>query len=210
MPLWWRCARCCPLRGAPGAKAHLLCWRRAPRPICCTALQEVKSRGNQAFALGDYALAVRLYKRALEAGGTSHVLHSNLAACYLACGHLMSALEAADAAVSAKADWAKAHYRLGSVYSSLHLWAEAYLSFSRAVALEPRNAQLIAACAESRSKVNQAQLGSSMCFTWGRGEFGALGHRDVKDKPYPRMVESLRHVVDSCGAVSPHSHWVGT
>ena len=84
-----------------------------------SVVEEAKGQGNARFAKGDLAGAVKLYKHALEAGGSRHLLHSNLSATYLAADMLLAALAAADAAVAAKPDWPKAHFRRGAALAAM-------------------------------------------------------------------------------------------
>jgi len=153
-----------------------------------------RKQGNALFTAGDLAGAVRLYKKSLEAGATDrHLLYSNLSACYLAAGLLDAALTAANAAVDESPSWPKGHFRRGAALAELALWPEATLSLQRALAGEPQSATvqaLLARCLERAPPV--AIRGQSMVHSWGRGEFGALGHGDLKDKPTPRAIDALR------------------
>ena len=163
-----------------------------------------RKQGNALFAAGDLAGAVRLYRRALEAGlNDEHLLHSNLSACCLAAGLLYAALESADAAISTKPSWPKAHFRRGAVLVALKLYPEALTSLRRALAGEPNSQAvqgLIAECVNFQPP--PALRGGGCVYSWGRGEFGALGHGDTKDKTIPRLLDELRgvRVVDiACG-----------
>ena len=163
-----------------------------------------RKQGNALYAAGDYAGAVRIYKRAISSGADEkHLLFSNLAACYVASGHYAAALEAADAAVSAYPEWAKAHYRRATVLAALQLWPEAAFALQRAFVGEPQNPIIQALMKTVASHMpGPMQRGAGMAYSWGRGEFGALGHSDLKDKIMPRVLDELRGVrlVDAaCG-----------
>lgn len=67
---------------------------------------------------------------------------ANISACCLHGGLMAAALDAADAAIAAKPEWPKGHYRRGSVLAAAGLWHEATLAFTRALAVEPDNKQL--------------------------------------------------------------------
>ncbi len=169
-------------------------------------ITEAKSRGNTFFQSKKYRSAVQHYRHALatESGGAeAHLLFSNLAAVYTAAHFPASALAAADAATALKPDWPKGHFRRGTVLAACELWVEAARSFERALAAEPRNASVQRAIAAAREKVATAHgWGGGAAFTWGRGEFGALGHGDARDKTLPRVVDALRgrRLVDvACG-----------
>ena len=146
------------------------------------SVEELKARGNDRFAKGDLCGAAKLYKHALQQGGAVHLLQSNLSAVYLQGRMLAAALEAADAAIAAEPSWPKAHFRRGSVLAALELWREAALSYQRALAYEPQNATLHKALQAAQAQLASPHaLGAGSVFSWGRGEFGALGHGDVKE-----------------------------
>ena len=52
-------------------------------------------------------------------------------------------------------------------------------------------------------------LGAGSVFSWGRGEFGALGHGDAKDRALPRIVDALRGMCHMPYATPPPSHQGG-
>ena len=155
-----------------------------------------RKQGNALYSVNDFAGAVRLYKRMLSVGSDQpHMLHSNLSACYAAVGLMAAALEEADAAIAAAPTWPKGHYRRGVALAALELWPEAALSFRRALAGEPRSAPVHAALEQcTASMPAPAQRGQGMVYCWGRGEFGALGHGDLKDRTLPKMLDELRGV----------------
>ena len=159
-------------------------------------ITEAKARGNTFFQSKKYRSAVAHYRHALatESGGAeAHLLFSNLAAVYTAAHFPASALAAADAAIALKPDWPKGHFRRGTVLAACELWVEAARAFERALAAEPRNASVQRALAAAREKVATAHgWGGGAAVTWGRGEFGALGHGDARDKTLPRVVDALR------------------
>ena len=167
------------------------------------SVEELKARGNDRFSKGDLAGAAKLYKLALRQGGAPHLLQSNLSAIYLQGRMLVAALGAAEAAIAADPSWPKGHFRRGSVLAALELWREAELSYQRALALEPQNATLHKALQTAQGHLASPHaLGAGSVFSWGRGEFGALGHGDTKDRALPRMVDALRgrRLLDlSCG-----------
>eukprot|EP00966_Prymnesium_polylepis_P068218 1585429-Prymnesium_polylepis.1 len=155
-----------------------------------------RKQGNALYAQHDYAGAVRIYKRAIGAGAEEkHLLYSNLAACYAASGLYSAALEAVDAAVEANPTWPKSHYRRATILVALELWPEAMLALQRALVGEPRNPTIQALIEKVASSMPNAVLrGGGMAYSWGRGEFGALGHNDTKDKSMPKVLDELRGV----------------
>lgn len=153
-----------------------------------------RKQGNALFAAGDLGGAVRIYRRTLEAGSEQpQLLHSNLAACYSAAGLMAAALESADAAIAAAPAWPKGHFRRATVLAALELWPEAVTALRRALVGEPRSASVLGLLEQCMSKMPPPpQRGSGHAFTWGRGEFGALGHGEMKDKTIPRVLDELR------------------
>ena len=118
-------------------------------------------------------------------------------------GLLHAALDAADACISAQPTWPKGHYRRAVVLAALELWPEAILSLQRALVFDPKSLTVHALLKDCMAKRPPPGLrGGGMAYSWGRGEFGALGHGDVKDKAMPRVLDELRgvHVADiACG-----------
>ena len=79
----------------------------------------------------------------------------------------------------------------------------AELAFARALSAEPQNATLQKAIEAARAHTtNPHARGAGAVYSWGKGEFGALGHGDCKDRTLPRVVDALRgrRVVDRDGA----------
>ena len=155
-----------------------------------------RKQGNALYAAHDYAGAVRLYKRALAAGSEQpHLLHSNMSACYAAVGLMAASLDEADAAIATSPAWPKGHYRRGVALAALDMWPEAELSLRRALLGEPRSATVQKALEQcAASMPAPPQRGQGMVYCWGRGEFGALGHNDLRDRTLPKMLDGLRGI----------------
>ena len=156
-----------------------------------------RQQGNALYQQGNLGGAVQCYRKALANSGDadSHLLYSNMSACLLAAGLLHAALESADACIAAQPTWPKGHYRRAAVLAALELWPEATLSLRRALEFDPQSAtvqELLKECVAKRPP--PALRGGGMAYTWGKGEFGALGHGDVKDKMTPRVLDELRGV----------------
>ena len=94
-------------------------------------VKAARSEGNDKFVRGDFAGAAKLYRDALKGGGSStHLLHANLAACFLARGLIASAMAETDATISDAPCWPKGHYRRGAALAALELWPEAMRSYA--------------------------------------------------------------------------------
>ena len=69
------------------------------------------------------------------------------------------------------------------------------MALRRALAGEPRSAAVNAALEQCATQMPAPpQRGQGMVYCWGRGDFGALGHGDLRDKTLPRMLDELRGI----------------
>ena len=157
----------------------------------CTARPLAVASKRTCSTLTCAACSARLTARVAPRRSRASRRARQLSACYVQLGLLGAALESADAAVAAKPTWPKAHYRRGVALSAIELWPEASRAFERALAAEPGNKQLQSAAARAREKCGALpRVGGAYTLTWGRGEFGALGHGDVRDRALPRALEA--------------------
>lgn len=101
--------------------------------------EELKQRGNEAYAAKRYEDALVLYERALEANPDSFVYHNNCAAAYHELKKYDKAIESARKSIAIR-DNAKAHLRIGSALWAQRKYTEARGEFEHALGLEPGNA----------------------------------------------------------------------
>jgi Flp pilus assembly protein TadD len=89
--------------------------------------------------LGDYALAMRLYRRAIELRPESAMAYANLGAIHLAAGQLDDAQQMLLRAVELQPSHAQAHYNLGLVYlqTGQRSQARGHVLRARKLGLEP-------------------------------------------------------------------------
>ncbi|KAI9022487.1 hypothetical protein DFJ74DRAFT_93060 [Hyaloraphidium curvatum] len=104
--------------------------------------EELKAKGNKAFASGDYDGAVKAFTEAIAVDPKNHVLYSNRSAAYASLHDYAKALEDAQKTVSLKPDWAKGYSRQGAALHGLKRFDEAEKAYREGLKIEPENAQL--------------------------------------------------------------------
>lgn len=111
--------------------------------LALAACEAAKSRGNDLFKAGEYALAIREYTSAIELeppGYKMEVLYSNRSGAYLASGDAKSkALKDAEKCVELAPEWAKGYGRLGAAQHALCRYADAQASYLKARDMDPDN-----------------------------------------------------------------------
>ncbi|KAL5722542.1 hypothetical protein ACHQM5_006052 [Ranunculus cassubicifolius] len=111
--------------------------------------EEAKFKGDAAFREKDYMMAATCYSRAIAGDPSNAVLLSNRSVCWQRLFHGELALEDAMACIRLKPDWPKAYYRAGSSLSLLMKFDEASKMFSKALDLDPNNAEILKALQDS-------------------------------------------------------------
>ena len=76
--------------------------------------------------------------------------------------------------------WPKGHFRLGVALLELRQWVDALDALSRCAAIEPANPLVQEKLQLAADKVQPGMRGAPGIFTWGGGDFGALGHGDTR------------------------------
>jgi tetratricopeptide (TPR) repeat protein len=93
---------------------------------------EWKAEGNALFAAKQFAEAAQAYTRAIELEQDA-VFYSNRCACLLKLGDLDGALADALKLREMRPEWAKSHFREGSVLSAMGRYARARIDARRCV-----------------------------------------------------------------------------
>jgi glyoxylase-like metal-dependent hydrolase (beta-lactamase superfamily II) len=97
---------------------------------------ELKQRGNDLLKQGKYDAAADAYSQAVATPGLAAVdaapIHSNLSHAQLKLGEPRLALAAADAAVAARPEWHKAHFRRGEALFAARQYADARAAYQKA------------------------------------------------------------------------------
>ncbi|KAL7538032.1 hypothetical protein ACHAWF_005971 [Thalassiosira exigua] len=102
--------------------------------------EDLRLEGNAAFASKEWKLASSKYRESIEIDGASKnsaKAYSNLAAALCKLGKLDEAHAAAKSATDVDPDWAKAHWRLGSVSELQKDFLSALASYERAAESDP-------------------------------------------------------------------------
>ena len=119
-----------------------------------------KDKGNAAFKDGNYSQAVLHYTEALDLDASHVVALCNRAQCFLKLGEHDKALADADAALSVKPDYVKAHFRRGLALHALKRFTDAVLAFERTLSIDPKNIQAKDALRVAEYAVDKARRAS--------------------------------------------------
>ena len=120
-----------------------------PPPPADDKVPALKAKGNDLLKSGDLAGAVGAYREAIAACVAAHpelaALHSNLSHALLKQGEDKESLAEAEACISAKPEWHKAHYRKGDALFALHRFEDALAAYQNALVLAPKDAEITGA-----------------------------------------------------------------
>ena len=93
------------------AKVGIKCSALEEEKINCSSfrsqMEELKNKGNAAFAAGDFKTAVELFTSGIALDPTNHVLYSNRSAAYASLKQYEQALVDADKTIQAQPSWGK-------------------------------------------------------------------------------------------------------
>ncbi|KAH0643627.1 hypothetical protein KY285_032287 [Solanum tuberosum] len=128
------------------------------------AADESKSKGNAAFAAGNFTDAVRHFTEAINLSPNNHVLYSNRSAAYASLNKFSEALIDAEKTVELKPDWSKGYSRVGAAYVGLNNYNDAVLAYRKGLKIDPNNEGL-------KSGLSDAQSGQGR----GRGPSSSFG-----------------------------------
>ncbi|GET93010.1 hypothetical protein, conserved [Leishmania tarentolae] len=98
--------------------------------------EELKARGNEAFAAKKFEEAVTLYEKAIEEDSTNYIYYNNRAAAYHELKNYAKAIEDANKSIEIE-DNAKAHARLGAALWAQMKYREAKKEFEEAARMDP-------------------------------------------------------------------------
>ncbi|KAJ2663178.1 Hsp90 cochaperone [Coemansia sp. RSA 1200] len=130
---------------------------------------ELKAKGNEAFAARNYDEAIKLFTQAIEADPTNHVLYSNRSASLASLKKYEEALEDAEKTIEIKPDWPKGYSRKGAALYGLGRLADAHETYEAGLKHDPSSALLKQGVSDiERAMDRQAGSGSG-----GLGDVGA-------------------------------------
>ncbi|KAJ2798412.1 Hsp90 cochaperone, partial [Coemansia helicoidea] len=124
---------------------------------------ELKAKGNAAFAAGNHEEAIAHFTAAVELDPTNHVLYSNRSASLASLKRYADALADAEKTVELKPDWAKGYGRKGAALYGLRRYEDALATYEAGLKHEPSNALLKKGLADTEaalsSRPSDADLG---------------------------------------------------
>ncbi|KAG4107925.1 heat shock protein STI-like protein [Neocallimastix lanati (nom. inval.)] len=103
---------------------------------------ELKAKGNKAFAEKKYEEAIDYFTQAINIDSSNHVFFSNRSASYASLGNFQKALEDAEQTIKLKSDWPKGYSRKGAALFGLQRLDEAADAYNEGLKLDPNNALL--------------------------------------------------------------------
>ena len=118
--------------------------------------QALKNEGNNAFRVGKFEEAIRLYTQAIAKHGSDEMYWSNRSACYLALNQPADALLDAEVARFLKPDWPKGCYRLGQARLACGLYEDAAVAAFEGLKIDSTNADLKKLTQEAVKKGKEA------------------------------------------------------
>ncbi|XP_037083407.1 hsp70-Hsp90 organizing protein-like [Pollicipes pollicipes] len=106
---------------------------------------ELKEKGNACLKDGKYHEALLHYSHAIKREPNNHLLYSNRSHVLLKLEQHFLALEDAKRTIQLDPKWPKGYYRQGQVEMAAGFFADACISFTQALALQPHDPTLHAA-----------------------------------------------------------------
>ncbi|KAL9250817.1 Hsp70-Hsp90 organizing protein 2-like protein [Drosera capensis] len=103
---------------------------------------DFKSKGNAAFAAGDYAAAIAYFTDAINLSPTNHVLYSNRSAAHASLGQYSDALTDAVKTHQLNPNWPKSYSRLAAAHLGLGNFNDAIDAYKKGLELDPSNEAL--------------------------------------------------------------------
>ncbi|KAJ2052186.1 Hsp90 cochaperone [Coemansia sp. S16] len=103
---------------------------------------ELKAKGNEAFAAGNHTAAIDFFSQAIELDPTNHVLYSNRSASQSSLKKYTEALADAEKTVELMPAWAKGYSRKGAALFGLQEYAMAVATYQDGLKHDPESALL--------------------------------------------------------------------
>jgi len=104
-----------------------------------SAAENWKNQGNTAFQKGQHQEAIKCYSKAIEIDSSNHVYYTNRATTYASMEDWEKCLNDSEKAINIKQDWVKGYFRKGQALVGLKRYEEGYVSYRKAVELDPKN-----------------------------------------------------------------------
>mmetsp|Transcript_9085 Transcript_9085/g.27316 ORF Transcript_9085/g.27316 Transcript_9085/m.27316 type:complete len:375 (+) Transcript_9085:371-1495(+) len=157
---------------------------------------DLKRRGNDAFAAGSHDEAIALYTSAIELDPTNAVLFSNRAAAYTKLEEYQKAKFDADMCIELKPEWAKGYWRKGTAEIEGQEYNAAIKTFERGLEYCPTDQNLV----EGKKKAIQRAVILDSVVGDAHGSFDIDG--PSKKEPVVQVVETSTEVKAEVTAVN--------
>ncbi|CAG9325741.1 unnamed protein product [Blepharisma stoltei] len=144
-----------------------------------SAIEKIKTIGNDYFSKGEYSKAIIAYTKALRYDPYNHLLLGNRCAAYLKLNKLKNALEDAQECIKQCKSWNKGYYRLALVFKSLDLNSEALFNLRISLALQA-DPTVSSSLNELENTVNQLERGKAVLLE--------LGNHSLRPTPIPYLI----------------------
>ncbi|KAL8064157.1 hypothetical protein ABFS82_01G072400 [Erythranthe guttata] len=109
------------------------------------------TKGNAAFAAGNYSDAVRHFTDGINSSPNNHVLYSNRSAAYAGLNKFSEAISDAQKTVELRPVWSKGYSRLAAAHMGRHNYDDAVSSYKRGLLIDPSNEALISGLADAEA-----------------------------------------------------------
>ncbi|KAJ2006860.1 Hsp90 cochaperone [Coemansia thaxteri] len=103
---------------------------------------ELKAKGNEAFAAGSHTAAIEFFSQAIELDSSNHVLYSNRSASLSSLKRYAEALADAEKTVELMPTWPKGYSRKGAALFGMHEYEKAEEAYKDGLKHDPENALL--------------------------------------------------------------------
>ncbi|KAJ2709797.1 Hsp90 cochaperone [Coemansia spiralis] len=123
---------------------------------------ELKAKGNAAFAAGNHEEAITHFSAAAELDPTNHVLYSNRSASLASLRRYAEALADAEKTVELKPDWAKGYSRKGAALYGLRRFEDAVATYEAGLKHDPSNALLKKGLADTEAALSSGPSDEDM------------------------------------------------
>ncbi|KAJ2746524.1 Hsp90 cochaperone [Coemansia sp. BCRC 34301] len=120
---------------------------------------ELKAKGNEAFAAGNHAAAIDFFSQAIELDPSNHVLYSNRSASQSSLKNYTEALADAEKTVELMPAWAKGYSRKGAALFGLQEYAQAVATYQDGLKHDPESALLKKGLSDAEAALEQEQEG---------------------------------------------------
>ncbi|KAJ2491732.1 Hsp90 cochaperone [Coemansia sp. RSA 2050] len=120
---------------------------------------ELKAKGNEAFAAGNHTAAIDFFSQAIELDPTNHVLYSNRSASQSSLKKYTEALADAEKTVELMPAWAKGYSRKGAALFGLQEYAMAVATYQEGLKHDPESALLKKGLSDAEAALEQEKNG---------------------------------------------------